>query len=416
MRPGVAEAALTAAILVLCSAGLLLNPDGGDPQSSSASAQVLWGAVYAYAIVGLWRCRYAAAMLVRRSLPLVFLVAELGLTAMWSADPAVTLKRAIGLLGTTAVAYYLVCRFEHRRALAIVAVAMGATVAMSLVAVAIFPSFGVMQDEYAGSWRGVFAHKNTAGAALALAIPALLVFLRSGASLVRVAAILAAVASAIFLVGTQSASAIVATAVAASILVVVWLSRSARLRPFAIVLGIGLALSMLMGVLHWQDAIDALGRDATLTGRTDIWPAALQAIADKPLLGYGYSVFWLPDGPVLQYIGADKGWHPYHAHEGFLQLALDGGLVAVATFGLVALDGLAAALSYARRTPLDIAPWPLVAIGTFLLLNLSDSLIAGFNSVIWVMFSVAYLSAVSARPLRETQTARYPSRVASVPQ
>ncbi|MBV9646474.1 MAG: hypothetical protein JO043_03330, partial [Candidatus Eremiobacteraeota bacterium] len=127
MRPGVAEAALTAAILVLCSAGLLLNPDGGDPQSSSASAQVLWGAVYAYAIVGLWRCRYAAAMLVRRSLPLVFLVAELGLTAMWSADPAVTLKRAIGLLGTTAVAYYLVCRFEHRRALAIVAVAMGAT-------------------------------------------------------------------------------------------------------------------------------------------------------------------------------------------------------------------------------------------------------------------------------------------------
>ena len=38
--------------------------------------------------------------------------------------------------------------------------------------------------------------------------------------------------------------------------------------------------------------LGVLGKDETLTGRTDIWVELLRAIEQKPALGYGYLAFW----------------------------------------------------------------------------------------------------------------------------
>ena len=36
-----------------------------------------------------------------------------------------------------------------------------------------------------------------------------------------------------------------------------------------------------------------LGKDATLTGRTDLWEFVKICISQRPLLGWGFSAFWL---------------------------------------------------------------------------------------------------------------------------
>ena len=47
-----------------------------------------------------------------------------------------------------------------------------------------------------------------------------------------------------------------------------------------------------VGLQFLPRVLGALGRNATLSGRTGIWSLLLGSIAKRPLLGYGYYAFW----------------------------------------------------------------------------------------------------------------------------
>jgi exopolysaccharide production protein ExoQ len=69
----------------------------------------------------------------------------------------------------------------------------------------------------------------------------------------------------------------------------------------------------------------AVGRDPTLTGRTDIWKAVLSTNTN-PLLGTGYESFWL--GPRLSHVWQLVGT-VNEAHNGYLEIYLTLGLIGV---------------------------------------------------------------------------------------
>ena len=74
-----------------------------------------------------------------------------------------------------------------------------------------------------------------------------------------------------------------------------------------------------------------VGKDSTLTGRTDIWLATINLIRDKPLLdlmlGSGYMATWLPtDAPTVE-IWQQLHWAVPNAHNAYLDVALQLGLV-----------------------------------------------------------------------------------------
>jgi len=72
------------------------------------------------------------------------------------------------------------------------------------------------------------------------------------------------------------------------------------------------------------DFAGAVGRDPTFTGRTVIWNAVLSA-KTNPLLGTGYETFWL--GPRLLHVWAQTGAGINEAHNGYLDVYLNLGLV-----------------------------------------------------------------------------------------
>jgi exopolysaccharide production protein ExoQ len=80
---------------------------------------------------------------------------------------------------------------------------------------------------------------------------------------------------------------------------------------------------------------EALDRDVTLTGRTDIWAAALK-LDTNPLLGAGFASVWLtPEG----YAVAEELRIP-HAHNGYLETYLNNGILGVVLlFGLIVSAG-----------------------------------------------------------------------------
>jgi O-antigen ligase len=82
--------------------------------------------------------------------------------------------------------------------------------------------------------------------------------------------------------------------------------------------------------------IEGLGRDASLTGRKELWQELIRADID-PVLGEGFYSFWM--GDVAQAICDNYYWHPNQAHNGYLDTYLNGGLVGLALLGMFLLAG-----------------------------------------------------------------------------
>jgi O-antigen ligase len=75
---------------------------------------------------------------------------------------------------------------------------------------------------------------------------------------------------------------------------------------------------------------EAVGRNATFTGRTELWPDLLRLVVN-PLLGAGYESFWL--GDRLQWLWARHPWRPNQAHSGYIEVYLNLGLLGLCTLG-----------------------------------------------------------------------------------
>jgi exopolysaccharide production protein ExoQ len=75
------------------------------------------------------------------------------------------------------------------------------------------------------------------------------------------------------------------------------------------------------------DVVGMLGRDTTLTGRTDLWADLLAAPINR-VLGSGYGSFWL--GDTARALWQKYYFHPNQAHNGYLETYLNQGLVGVA--------------------------------------------------------------------------------------
>jgi len=76
----------------------------------------------------------------------------------------------------------------------------------------------------------------------------------------------------------------------------------------------------------------SMGRNMTFTDRTKLWEDVLE-IGTNPLIGTGYESFWL--GDRLTAIWAENWWQPNQAHNGYLEIYLNLGLI-----GLFLLAGI----------------------------------------------------------------------------
>ena len=103
---------------------------------------------------------------------------------------------------------------------------------------------------------------------------------------------------------------------------------------------LGLAASTMIT----QSSTGALGKVATmgreddvssLSGRIPLWEELLTSFEKKPILGYGYLAFW--DAKKVEYLSATFRWEIPHAHNLYLDVLLDGGIVGLSLILLAIL-------------------------------------------------------------------------------
>ena len=103
--------------------------------------------------------------------------------------------------------------------------------------------------------------------------------------------------------------------------------------------------------------VDALGRDLTFTGRTDIWDGVLPFIEDRLWYGYGHDALWTLETTESRALARAVGFPPAHAHNSVLNTLAGIGLPGLILYFGLFISTLTAALRHVRKSP--IAAWVL---------------------------------------------------------
>lgn len=139
-----------------------------------------------------------------------------------------------------------------------------------------------------------------------------------------------------------------------------------------------------------------LGRNPTLTGRTEIWTAVL-SFHTNPLIGTGFDSFW--QSSRIQEVASRIGYTGItEAHNGFLEVYLNLGLIGVALLVSLLVRGYLRALVLLRTQP-HLGQLCIVFIVTNIMFNLSE---AGFKQLSpnWIAFMLATIEIPGLLPNR----------------
>lgn len=156
----------------------------------------------------------------------------------------------------------------------------------------IHQSTDIHEPELAGNWRGLFAHKNGAGAGMGLLIIFGIYIYRRlnavlGAGIVGFAALF------LFFTDSKSPIMLLPLALMFSILFVQVRKPMAKLIVLiSVPVVIGALTIGSVEVAALNTLVGQLTSDPTFTGRVIIWQFALDHIAARPIVGSGYEAFW----------------------------------------------------------------------------------------------------------------------------
>jgi O-antigen ligase len=160
----------------------------------------------------------------------------------------------------------------------------------------------------------------------------------------------------------------------------------------------------------------SLGKDTTLTGRTDFWPQLIERLGQHNLLlGYGINGFWQPwrgaSNPATGIFNS-SGFVPPHAHNGFIDLALSMGLIGFILFSVSFLLGLSQAVQYFLTSKTSDSNLPLILLVYVIFSNISETQLVGSN-YIWILYVITLIRLNIRKPQSyfsagETRQSSYP--------
>lgn len=361
--------------------------------------QVVWAFIYVIVAIRAAKNYRAIVEAARANKFLVALVFFALLSALWSVDAGLTIRRGMALLGTTLFGVDFAVRYSVRDQLRLLAIALGGIILVSVILQLFFRGEVPTVDmAYPDAWVGLFDQKNVFARIVVLATMVSLTSVRRspGGLLTAILSILAAIG---LIVETQSMTSFLALGCMLVILVLAPTLRwSAGIRRSLQVLGALIAAPTLVFLVRYRAAVtEMMGRNSSLTGRVQIWALSLASIALKPILGYGYSAFWTGSAEALR-IDAAINWTVPHAHNAYIELALEMGLVGLGLYLIAYFVAFKRAAAYMRVDRENSSKWPLVYLCFVLLHSFTESHFVVGNSIYWMLFVAAACSVSQPAP------------------
>ncbi|MCC2656284.1 MAG: lipid core--O-antigen ligase [Panacagrimonas sp.] len=299
------------------------------------------------------------------------------LSAAWSPLPGYTVSQVVAITGVSMIAIaFSVVSWRPGRFEDVLTTTVTTVLVLSLVYAVVFPAWGVHSESdfsLAGSWRGITYQKNSLGQVATVGL-----ILWTYRMLTRrnswQACLLGIALSVFMVVKSRSNTALVAATLSCMMMFAI-------LRPALLLSGaarqlIFVSLALVIPVVGFlavatdllQPIGEFFGKGGTFTGRADIWREVFVEIAKHPIMGIGFSAFWGGEYSLAGNIIRKLGWAVPGAHNGYLDIINELGLIGI-TFFAIFLALHARALGQLSR--FDRPRFALLA-GLFLYLVLVD--------------------------------------------
>ena len=390
-------------IMLIASRPVSLWLNLGVPVVSTGQEQYLEGSpvdrnVYlAFILAGLFillRRRRDWGLIIRRNIWLVLFLAYCGVSILWSDYSFVAFKRWVKELGNFIMVMIIITELYPVEAIKAVYRRLAyLLLPLSLVFIKYFPEMGrCFTPTGDAMYTGVSTHKNSFG------VLCLICFLMFLWNLLRIR-----------VKGFKFSDNREALIYVFFIFMIMWLLNMADSATCILCccigsfILIGLDIPFIKGNVRYIGAyvlfflcvffflqfsvditslvISGLDRDVTLTGRIPLW-AELIDFDINPLIGKGYMSFWM--GEVLEILGAKYWWQPHQAHNGYLEIYLNLGLI-----GVLLLAGII--VSFFRDIMkkiiqgIDLQKLRLAFLVVALFANLTEGYITGLSQI-WFIF------------------------------
>lgn len=334
-------------------------------------------------IICLWWIRYHITILLQTifsdiTILLICLVSILSI--FWTVDVGLTIDRNIWLVLTTIIGYYIATSYNLRELVEIVLWVGFFSAILSLGFTLAIPSSGIMTNEHAGRWRGIYNHKNLLS--LVMAITGI-TFIHFGRYFNFLRWPIAGLIS-ILLWLTGGATGLVTFIVLTGIVpflrflrvhMMLLISLLLIFVPFVLLIIVIVAFS-------YQDILVFLGRDPTLTGRTILWEISIPYFYERPILGYGIRGLFSEGTDIYRYLV----WEPEYAHNGWLDILFDFGLVGGLLVLFSMIRTLIRSLIIARKSVSVFGYFPLIYILFIIIMQSSTASVITLVNIFWVLF------------------------------
>jgi len=297
------------------------------------------------------RRKYDWSIDMKEHIWLFLLIGYMLVSILWSDIPFISFKRWIREIIAVVMAFLVLSEPDPRQAIqSIFRRTIYIMIPFSLLLIKYYPEYGVDFGRWSGvrMWIGVTTQKNGLGRLCIIAAFFLiwsLVKRRRGHDISVTKYQTYAEVLVLFITlwllkgppGAYSATAIGAFAMGLSAFVYLLWKKRHRINlgatPFVAMLALGIAFGIATVFLSGstlEPVTDVLGRDATLTGRTDIWLRLLPVAMERSIVGHGFGGFWTNTTREV--------YHISEGHSGYLDVILDLGFFGLMLFSMFLLS------------------------------------------------------------------------------
>jgi exopolysaccharide production protein ExoQ len=379
-------------------------------------------AAVAIVIIVARRFNWSGAM--RRQGWLIVLLLYMLLSTLWSDITIIAMKRLVREFVAVVMAFLIMSEVNPLQALASLLRRCGyVLLPFSVVLIKYYPALGRQYARWSGvqMWIGVTSQKNQLGRLCMISVFFLLFALYQrwqGRSLETgrrqawsdVSIIVIGV---YLLIGSSSATSLATLIV--GVVIFIGLQWFQKFRSSLGQIGLQAAVVFLiaygtavpfLGGSNVAAFTSMLGRDETLTGRTEVWAEVLPARAQQPLLGYGFGSFW-----------TDARRERYDiptAHNGYLDILLELGEVGLA-FYTAWLLSCARQLHRAMVLDYDWASFGICLLFLSLIYNSTESALNSLTEYITAIMVLVSLVVPARLGLKSASALPVPLTLSSPP-
>ena len=263
----------------------------------------------------------------------VFLSVVIFLSLLFTEHKILTLRYILSFITPLFIVYVYLNNYGSKSLLSVLVTLVCSLVIINFIYIIIFPYYGIMGANHAGAFRGMFLHKNIYGAFCVYSSILFMFAYKTSGFKFKKAYVILYVLSFVGVLKCQSTTSLVLFLLAFLCFIFFYFFRFMLKDTLKVVCYFSflitiIFLSVILSVFY-EEITYALGKDPTLTGRTELWETLFYVAQSKPIYGHGLGLFQRPE--IMHQYSLDFGWVAKSAHNSYLDL-----LLGIGWFGLLA--------------------------------------------------------------------------------